>query len=184
MTKLEVGRTYLELRARDDLRPVTAPTELYEITREAPCPAELSRALYRAVGRVYNWRDRDAWTEAQLASYLARPEVAVHVMREEGNPAGYFELMRHEDGSVEIVLFGLVPAAQGRGLGKWLLARAVDEAWAMGANRVWLHTCTLDSPAALPNYQARGFVPYRTETYTVEVAVGGVGVSGRGGASG
>jgi hypothetical protein len=27
---------------------------------------------------------------------------------------------------------------------------------------VWLHTCTLDSPAALPNYLARGFEVVRT----------------------
>jgi GNAT superfamily N-acetyltransferase len=91
--------------------------------------------------------------------------------------------MHHDDGSVEIVLFGLVAAAQGQGLGKWLLTRAVDEAWAMGATRVWLHTCTLDSPVALPNYEARGFVRYRSETYTVEMA-DDEQVSVRGAASG
>jgi len=32
-------------------------------------------------------------------------------------------------------------------------------AWAWGAAYVWLHTCTLDAPAALPNYLARGFTP-------------------------
>jgi hypothetical protein len=26
-----------------------------------------------------------------------------------------------------------------------------------------LHTCTLDSPRALPNYRARGLRPFRTE---------------------
>ena len=34
-------------------------------------------------------------------------------------------------------------------------------------SRVWLHTCTLDHPHALPNYQKRGFAPYKTETYEV-----------------
>jgi len=34
---------------------------------------------------------------------------------------------------------------------------------------VWLHTCTLDSPNALPNYRARGFRPYRTERYETEI---------------
>ena len=33
----------------------------------------------------------------------------------------------------------------------------------LGARRVWLHTCTLDNPAALPNYLKRGFVPVKTE---------------------
>jgi hypothetical protein len=32
---------------------------------------------------------------------------------------------------------------------------------------VWLHTCTLDDPAALPNYRARGFRPYKQETYVI-----------------
>ena len=79
--------------------------------------------------------------------------------------AGFFELQRHADGSVEIVYFGLTSAFFGKGLGKHLLTKAAESAWALGATRVWLHTCTLDSPAALPNYLARGFSPYRTETY-------------------
>jgi hypothetical protein len=29
---------------------------------------------------------------------------------------------------------------------------------------VWVHTCSLDGPAALANYQARGLTLYRTET--------------------
>ena len=29
--------------------------------------------------------------------------------------------------------------------------------------RVWVHTCTLDGPAALANYQARGLVVYAEE---------------------
>ncbi|MEO7965636.1 MAG: GNAT family N-acetyltransferase [Gemmatimonadaceae bacterium] len=82
-----------------------------------------------------------------------------------GEIAGFFELVRNGDGSVEIAYSGLPAAFHRRGLGKWLLTHAVDRAWATGANRVWLHTCTLDDPAALPNYRARGFIPYRTEHY-------------------
>ena len=33
----------------------------------------------------------------------------------------------------------------------------------MGAARDWVHTCSLDHPQALSNYQARGFRIYRTE---------------------
>jgi hypothetical protein len=28
---------------------------------------------------------------------------------------------------------------------------------------VWVHTCTLDGPHALANYEARGLRPFRTE---------------------
>ena len=49
------------------------------------------------------------------------------------------------------------------GVGGWLLTRAVERAWEVeGTRRVWLHTCDLDSPAALGNYRARGFVPCAT----------------------
>jgi GNAT superfamily N-acetyltransferase len=43
------------------------------------------------------------------------------------------------------------------GLGGALLTATVERAWAMGARRVWVHTCSLDHPSALPAYQARGF---------------------------
>ena len=48
-------------------------------------------------------------------------------------------------------------------------AAGTTEAWELGANRVWLHTCTLDSPRALPNYRARGFREFRRETYTSDI---------------
>ena len=69
---------------------------------------------------------------------------------------------------MEIAYFGLLPEFLRRGLGKYLLSRAAGEAFAFGATRVWLHTCTLDDPAAMPNYLARGFTPFRSETYTTE----------------
>ena len=85
--------------------------------------------------------------------------------------AGWYELRRvAEDDSVEIAYFGIVAGEFGRGFGKHLLSSAVRDAWALAPSRVWLHTCTLDHPNALPNYLARGFTPYRTETYEVDSA--------------
>ena len=69
-------------------------------------------------------------------------------------------LFRHDDSSVEIAYFGLRRNYMGRGLGKHLLSYGVARAWEMGANRVWLHTCNLDGPHALANYQKRGFRIY------------------------
>jgi GNAT superfamily N-acetyltransferase len=60
-----------------------------------------------------------------------------------------------------------LPEFLGRGLGKHLLTQAVQTAWGLGAARVWLHTCTLDDPAALPNYLARGFRPFKTDVYSL-----------------
>ena len=77
-----------------------------------------------------------------------------------GTPAGYFEL-DDQDGDVEIAYFGLLPQFLGKGLGGGFLTAAVEKAWEMGAARVWVHTCSLDHPNALKNYQARGFQIYR-----------------------
>jgi GNAT superfamily N-acetyltransferase len=76
--------------------------------------------------------------------------------------AGYYELRVGGPGSgdVEIVSFGLLPAFHGRGWGGAFLEHALRRGLALG-DRVWLHTCTLDSPRALPNYQARGLVPFK-----------------------
>jgi GNAT superfamily N-acetyltransferase len=131
----------------------------------ADCPPEFYRFLYGAVGREYHWRDRLGWDDDAIRAWLARPEVFLRVLYREGAPAGYYELARHEDGSVEIVYFGLLPGQLGQGFGRYLLEEAVREAWGLGALRVWLHTCTLDGPAALPNYLKRGFVPFHTEVY-------------------
>ena len=50
-----------------------------------------------------------------------------------------------------------------------ILTKSVEEAWALGPSRIWVHTCTLDHPAALPNYLSRGFRTVREEKYQVEL---------------
>ncbi|MGZ8848397.1 MAG: GNAT family N-acetyltransferase, partial [Pyrinomonadaceae bacterium] len=103
-----------------------------------------------------------------IAKYLLQPEISLWLMTYGGETAGYFELRKCEDESTEVAYFGLLPEFIGRGLGKHLLTCAIEQAWTDGANRVWLHTCTLDDPAAMPNYLKRGFRPFKTEKYAVE----------------
>ena len=79
-----------------------------------------------------------------------------------GERAGYYELRVEADG-IEVAYFGLLPDYQGQGLGGFLLTHALRRAFEL-APRVWLHTCTLDGAAALPNYRARGLRPFRTQT--------------------
>lgn len=166
-----VRRTHLALRSPGALRRAAAPTGARDVhlARREPCPVPEYRALYRLVGERWHWRDRLAWSDERLAAWLARPDVALWVLTVDGVPGGFFELHRHADGHVEIIYFGLAPSAIGRGIGGWMLGRAAEEAWGLGARWVGLNTCTLDGAAALPNYLARGFAPYRTEEYVVVV---------------
>ncbi|HYX29591.1 MAG TPA: GNAT family N-acetyltransferase [Pyrinomonadaceae bacterium] len=165
---MEVTRTYLEMHAPEQLRPSLSTDPLIEVREEPHCSVELFRFLYREVGRNYHWIDRLAWTDAEIKTYLQQSEVSLWLMTYDDQIAGYFELKKEADGSTEIAYFGLLPQFIGRGLGKHLLTCAVEQAWADGARRVWLHTCTDDDPAALPNYLKRGFKPFKSETYFVE----------------
>jgi GNAT superfamily N-acetyltransferase len=165
---VEVVRTYLELRSLGQLRAADVADPSVRFIRRRDIDIEHYRQLYRDVGRRWHWRDRDAWSDAMLAAHLSRPDVAVWECTVSGESAGYFELEQSGD-SVEIAYFGLAPDFIGRGLGKAMLTRAVQEAFALGPSRVWLHTCTLDAPSALPNYLARGFTPTRHERYVAEL---------------
>ena len=167
---VDVVRTHLEMGEIAELRSESrTPPGSVTLTRE-PMSAGRYRALYSAVGARWHWRDRLLLSEEELSTYLASPHVYVWVLRSHQQEAGYFELQRYPDARVEIMYFGLLHEYIGRGLGGWLLTRAVEEAFALNASRVTLHTCTLDGTAALPNYLARGFVIVREETYMEEIA--------------
>jgi GNAT superfamily N-acetyltransferase len=166
---VEVVRTYLELRSPEQLRPAPTDDPTVEFVRRQGIAVDHYRRLYQTVGDRWYWRDRNAWSDERMAAYLASPNIYVWEALVGGETAGFFEIERHDDGGIEIAYFGLVSEFIGRGLGKAMLTRAAQEAWALGGSLVWLHTCTLDSPHALPNYKARGFVETRTERYMYQV---------------
>ncbi|WP_084963867.1 GNAT family N-acetyltransferase [Thermoactinospora rubra] len=165
---MDVTTWYLEQTSPADLRPAGPPRLAVDIVRaEVPCP-EFSRFLYTAVGGDWQWTDRLPWTYAQWQAYLERPGVETWVAWHRGTPAGYVELQTDGDGDVEIACFGLLRFAMGGGAGGHLLSAGTARAWDLAerwphlpaTKRVWLHTCSLDGPAALANYQARGFRVY------------------------
>ena len=160
-------RTYLEMTDRSQLSPSGAPPGDATLERSDDCSLELWRHLYAEVGREYHWVDRLSWSDEEIAHYLGDPRLELWVLREGDEPVGYFELRGHEDGAIEIAYFGLLPQAVGRGLGKFMLTRAVERAWDRGATRIWLHTSSLDHSSALSNYLARGFTIWKQETYQV-----------------
>ncbi len=160
-------RTYLEMLEPGELSPAPAPSRNARIELEAACLPALWRTLYTEVGREYNWEDRLAWTDDEIARYLSDPALELWILRVEGTVAGYFELRKDTAGAVEIAYFGLMPDFVGQGLGKYLLTRAVERGWERGATKVWLHTSSLDHSSALSNYLARGFSVWKQESYDV-----------------
>jgi len=143
------------------LAPAPEPDPSLEVRQvELPSP-EFSRALYAAVGSDWWWTDRLSWTFARWMQWLDRPELETWVAYVRGAPAGFAELELERDGdAVELASFGLLPAFVGRGLGTRLLDFALRRAWEQGPRRVWVHTCSLDGPAALRTYRGRGLEVY------------------------
>lgn len=168
--EIEVTRTYLQITNPHEFTAAFITDEHAEIVGVRNCPASFYRYLYSEVGRLYHWTDRLPWTNEEINAHLRQNSLSLFVLYYEGAPAGYFELLKGEDGSTEIAYFGLVQEFLGKGLGKHLLSAAIGQAWKDGANRIWLHTCTLDDPAALPNYLKRGFKPFNQEKYFTTIS--------------
>jgi GNAT superfamily N-acetyltransferase len=152
--------TYLQMTDASAFRPAFLPDDDSRMLMLMARPdVAYYRFLYGAVGGPWRWRDRLLLGDQALAALLAEPGASVHVLYERGVPAGFIELVAR-DTEVEIVYVGLRLEFVGRGLGKHLLSCGIAEAWRQGSRRVWLHTCNLDAPQALPNYLARGFEIY------------------------
>jgi GNAT superfamily N-acetyltransferase len=169
MRAVDVTTWYLEMLDRDDLQRSPAPAGDVRVMRaEVPSP-ELNRFLYTAVGGQWYWIERLGWDYARWQQWLDEPAVETWVLYVCGTPAGYVELEAQQEGNLEIAYFGLLPGFVGQGLGGYLLSVGIERAWDMGARRVWVHTCSLDGPHALANYQARGMRVYDQRTQRVEL---------------
>jgi GNAT superfamily N-acetyltransferase len=158
-----VVRTYLELTDPAGIRAAAAPRLTGELTiaRVTPPDGATSRWFYEQVGGPYQWTDNLGRTDAEWQGWAEQVETWVATV--DAERAGYYELRPGGgDASVEIAYFGLLPDAQGQGLGGHLLTHALRRAFEL-APRAWVHTCTLDGPNALPNYEARGLRRFRTE---------------------
>jgi GNAT superfamily N-acetyltransferase len=169
---VELTEWILEMTDSGDLTPGRALPAGIEV-RQAEVPSvELSRFLYTAVGGDWYWTGRLGWTYGEWQAWVDRPEHETWIAYDRGTPAGYAALVHHinaDDDQVEIANFGLLAPFIGRGIGAGLLTAAVQRAWALGPRRVWLSTCSLDGPNALPNYLARGFRIYAIEHGTKDV---------------
>ena len=148
---------------------VPPPREGLTVVQARQPTVSFYRFLYNTVGRQYHWYSRGKLSDAELSAILTDSLNELHVLYADGTPAGFAELDRRVEGEVELVQFGLMPEFIGQGLGKWFLQWTVDRVWSYGPRRYWLHTCTLDHPAALPNYLKAGFILYRTDTIQREI---------------
>lgn len=161
--RMPVRVHYLEMTAVTELRPKRCGDPAFWVGEARTPQWQFNRAMYLWVGAAWNWHEKVPWTEPEWRAYAEDPNLRTFGAYVDGAPAGYYELKRDGQGGIQIAYFGLTPAFYGRGLGGALLTHALKEAWAEAPPRVWVHTCSMDHPAALANYQARGMRVYRVE---------------------
>jgi len=151
--------TYLEMRSPPEQAVPPSPLTLKRV--EVPQP-EHYRELFRLIGGPWLWFSRLILDDAHLAAIIQHPRVELYAVRDEaGREVGMLELDFREDRDCELSFIGLVPELSGKGYGRWFLAEAVRRAWREGVDRVHVHTCSLDHPAALSAYRRAGFTPYK-----------------------
>ncbi len=185
---IEVTTTHLQQLSPDELIPSgRALPAGARIERVEAITPEFSKFLYRGVGSGWNWADRLALTRTEWEALLLAPGTETHVLYVDGAPGGYIELVGRSEGAateVEIMYFGLFPHCIGQGLGGTLLTEGISRAWDLDTrfegfapvSRVWVHTCTLDGPAAIANYEARGLRVFHMEHEMISPGDGAVGM--------
>lgn len=158
--KIAAVVTSLEMFARPSERPDPEGMEAFSLDPIDGGDVERYLDIYRLLGERWMWFSRLVKPRDELQAILSDPAVDLYAVRFEGRDVGLLELDFRVAGEGEIAFFGLDEPVVGKGAGRWLMNRALALAWAKPISRLWVHTCTLDHPAALAFYQRSGFAVF------------------------
>jgi len=150
--------TYLEMRQAPAADVPPSTLQLRRVARPTP---DQYRALFRKVGGPWLWFSRLVMKDDELEAVIGHADVDLFAVAAVEAVVGMLELDFREPGQCELAFIGLVPGLAGQGHGRWLLGEAVHRAWREGVERVHVHTCSLDHPAAMSAYRRAGFTPYK-----------------------
>ena len=160
----EVKRSYLEINSLKDLQESEKPSDNYIVNLIEPTDFQLNKFFYKNIGKKHKWIDRLIWSEEQWIKYVSSKNVKTFVLKNNKDLVGFFELIIHfEKKEVEIAYFGILEEYQNKKLGSFLLSDAIKKSFQENAERVWLHTCSLDHKNALNNYLSRGMKIFKSE---------------------
>ncbi len=156
--KLANVATFLDMAAppRRTLKPFP---ENLTLRRVDPDNLGAYRQHFRAVGEDLMWFSRIIMDDTKLRSILSNPEIDSYLLMQGDQFCGLLELDFSPKPDCELAFFGLKKGLIGQGLGRALMDEALRQAWAKPIKRLFVHTCTFDSPEALPFYIRSGFNP-------------------------
>ena len=164
----KIDRYYLEITSIDKLKDKQKPIDNLKIDLLRPENFELNKFFYKQIGKKFNWIDRLTWSDDKWIDYLNDKNVSTYVLKEQNNLIGYYEQIIDEVKlDYEIAYFGIFEEYIGKKFGGYLLSEAIKNAFNLNANRIWVHTCSLDHKHALKNYLSRGMKIFKSEIVTI-----------------
>ncbi|MEU6413891.1 GNAT family N-acetyltransferase [Microbispora sp. NPDC046933] len=137
---------------------ISAPTVVSSIASQSD--ADAFRVLNEEwISRLFTLQEEDRSVLGDPFGRIVGPGGDVLMAREQGSGAvvGCVALLAYPGAVFELAKMAVTPAAQGRGIGRQLIAAAIDRARALGAARLFLGTNSKLAPA-IHLYEEAGFV--------------------------
>ena len=157
----KIERFYLEINTINDLKTKPISSECFSLKEANKDNFDLNKFFYKQIGKRHQWVDRLIWQDKDWLKYISNENLRTYIFKIENDLVGYFELIFNND-DCEIAYFGILEEFIGKGFGGFLLSEALKIGFKK-ANRIWVHTCSLDHPNAIENYKSRGMKIFRTE---------------------
>lgn len=141
------------------LMPYTsAPTVVSSIASQSDADA-FSALNGEWISRLFTLQEQDRAVLGDPFGRIVGPGGDVLLAREpgRGTVVGCVALLAYPEAVFELAKMAVAPAAQGRGIGRQLIAAAIDRAQALGGARLFLGTNS-KLAAAIHLYEEAGFV--------------------------
>jgi GNAT superfamily N-acetyltransferase len=161
----KVKRFFLEIKKKKFSDKIPYVPERIKVSLDKKRDININKFFYRQIGKDHFWRDRLLWTDKEWYKYVDNTNLETGVMKFEDELIGFYEQEFHKaKNEIELIQMGILKEHQGKKFGSFLLNHIIRKAFNQSAERLWVHTCSLDHKYALNNYLSKGFNIFKEET--------------------
>ena len=157
----KIDRYYLEINSINELKAKRTLSDDFTLSEAEKSKFDLNKFFYKQIGKKHQWVDRLIWQDKNWIEYVSNKNLKTFILQKNNDFVGYFELLFNKN-ECEIAYFGILEEFIGKGYGGFLLSEAIRIGF-KNANRIWVHTCSLDHPNAIENYKSRGMIVFKSE---------------------